>query len=73
MNCIWQFCCVIYFKNITVNNNSGYPLHGEFEFLGYDADHAINNVLVENVVVHGKKIVKEDIRMNSFVYNVTVD
>jgi hypothetical protein len=32
----------IVFKNITVNN-SGYQLHKEMEFLGYDANHAIKN------------------------------
>ena len=73
----------IVFKDITVNN-SGYPLHKEFEFRGYDAEHAINNVLIENVVINGRKVVKEDILvnpgrdakegivMNDFVYNVTV-
>ena len=61
----------VVFKDITVNN-SGRPLAKEFEFLGYDADHAINNVLIENVVINGKKVVKEDIKMNDFVYNVIV-
>ena len=73
----------IVFRNITVNN-SGYPLHKEFEFSGYDADHAIKNVLIDNVVINGRKVVQEDIivspRMapkegiiiNDFVYNVTV-
>jgi len=73
----------VVFRNITVNN-SGYPLHKEFEFLGYDADHAIKNVLIENVVINGRKVVqkdivinsgretKEGIVMNDFVYNVTV-
>ena len=53
-------------------NNSGYPLHKEIEFLGYDADHAINNVLIENVVINGRKVALEDVVMNDFVYNVTV-
>jgi len=73
----------VVFRNITVNN-SGYPLHKEFEFFGYDADHSINNVLIENVVINGRKVVQEDIVvnpgretkegivMNEFVYNVTV-
>ena len=61
----------VVFKNITVNN-SGYPLHKEIEFLGYDADHAINNVLIENVVINGRKVTKADILMNDYVYNVTV-
>ena len=61
----------VVFRNITVNN-SGYPLHREIEFLGYDADHAINNVLIENVVINGRKVTKEDVVKNDFVYNVTV-
>ena len=73
----------IVFKNITVNN-SGYQLHKEMEFLGYDANHAIKNVLIENVVINGRKLTREDIKinpgigskegimMNQFVYGVTV-
>ncbi len=73
----------IVFRNITVNN-SGYPLHKEFEFLGFDADHAIKNVLIENVVINGRKVVQDDIVrsprnapkegivINDYVYNVTV-
>ena len=61
----------VVFRNITVNN-SGYPLHKEIEFLGYDAEHAINNVLIENVVINGRKVTLEDVVMNDFVYNVTV-
>jgi len=73
----------VVFRNITVNN-SGYPLHKEFEFLGFDADHAINNVLIDNVVINGRKVVPEDIVrnpqgspkegivVNDYVYNVTV-
>jgi len=71
----------VVFKNITVNN-SGYPLHKEFEFLGFDADHAIRNVVIENVVINGRKVVPEDITrnlgskegivVNDFVYDVVV-
>ena len=73
----------VVFRDITVNN-SGYPLHKEFEFLGFDVEHAINNVLIENVVINGRKVVQEDIVVsperapkegiviNDFVYNVTV-
>ena len=61
----------VVFKNITVNN-SGYPLHKEMEFLGYDTDSGIKNVLVENVVINGRKVTLEDIVMNDFVYDVTV-
>jgi polygalacturonase len=73
----------VVFRNITVNN-AGYPLHKEFEFLGFDAEHAIKNVLIENVVINGRKVaqedmalnpqgnVKEGIVMNDFVYHVIV-
>ncbi len=76
----------VVFRNITVNNN-GYQLHRDFEFLGYDKDHAIKNVLIDNVVINGRKITREDIKinprigsreakegiaMNEFVYNVNV-
>ena len=72
----------VVFKNITVNN-SGYPLHKEFEFLGFDADHGVKNVLIENVVINGRKVTQDDIVrnrreskegivINDFVHNVTV-
>ncbi|OJV35610.1 MAG: hypothetical protein BGO33_12160 [Bacteroidia bacterium 43-41] len=76
----------VVFRNITVNNN-GYQLHKDFEFLGYDNDHTIKNVLIENVVINGRKVTQEDIKinpriggreskegivMNEFVYNVNV-
>lgn len=73
----------VVFKNITVNN-SGYPLHKEFEFLGFDEKSSINNVLIDNVTINGRKVVQEDIVrnpgretkegivMNDFVYDVTV-
>lgn len=73
----------VVFKNIVVEN-SGYQLHKDFEFLGYDADHAIKNILIENVVINGRKVTQEDIRinpgigskegimMNEFVYDVIV-
>lgn len=74
------------FKDITVNN-SGYQLHKDFEFLGYNSDYAIKNVLIDNVVINGRKVTSEDIKinprigsreskegivMNDYVYNVTV-
>ena len=61
----------VIFKDITVEN-SGRPLEKKIEFLGFNADHAIKNVLIENVVINGKKVTKEDIVMNDYVYNVTV-
>ena len=61
----------VVFKDITVNN-AGRPLEKEIEFLGYDAEHAIKNVLIDNVVINGKKVSREDVVMNDYVYNVTV-
>ena len=71
----------VIFRNITVNN-SGYPLNKEFEFIGYDADHAITNVLIDNVVINGRKVTQEDVVinprartgvvMNDYVYDVSV-
>ncbi|MDR2146256.1 MAG: endo-polygalacturonase [Tannerella sp.] len=61
----------VVFKNITVNND-GKPLQQEMEFLGFSPDHAIKNVLVENVVINGKKVTMENIKMNGYVYDVTV-
>jgi polygalacturonase len=61
----------VVFKDITVNN-SGRPLQKGIEFLGFDKDHAIRNVVIDNVVINGKKVVKEDIVTNDFVYDVTV-
>ena len=61
----------VVFKDITVNN-SGYPLHKEIEFLGFDAEHGINNVLIENVVINGRKVTLNDVKKNEFVHNVTV-
>ena len=61
----------VVFKDITVEN-SGRPLEKGIEFIGYDADHAINNVLIENVVINGKKVAHEDIVTNDYVYDVTV-
>ena len=61
----------VVFKDITVNN-SGRPLEKGIEFLGYDAESSINNVLIENVMINGKKVTIEDVVMNEFVYNVRV-
>ena len=72
----------VVFRNITVNN-SGYPLHKEIEFFGFDAEHVINNVLIENVVINGRKVTQEDIvdfskeprlgiMVNDYVNNIIV-
>jgi polygalacturonase len=60
----------VVFKDIVVNNAS--PLVKGMEFLGFDKEHAIKNVVVDNVVVQGKKITGEDIVANGYVYELTV-
>lgn len=42
------------------------------QFLGYDATHRVENVVLDNVVVNGHKVTVEDIRTNEFVNNITV-
>jgi polygalacturonase len=61
----------VVFKDITVNT-AGRPLEKGIEFLGYDAEHAIRNVLIENVVINSKKVTEADIVKNDYVYNATV-
>ena len=61
----------VVFKDITVTN-SNRPLKKGIEFLGHSAEHAIRNVVIDNVVINGKKVTKEDVVMNDYVYDVTV-
>ena len=58
----------VVFKNITANGKD--PLFAEF--LGYDQDHKVDNVLIENVVINGKPFTENDLRCNEFVENVTI-
>ena len=62
----------VVFRNITVDKGGGKFLKRQMEFEGYDAGHAINHVLIDNIEVCGKKISKEDVVMNDYVYNVKV-
>jgi hypothetical protein len=57
----------VVFKNIQAQSS---PLH--IELLGFDEQHAIENVLFENVVVNGKHITQRDIKTNAFVRHVDV-
>jgi polygalacturonase len=41
-------------------------------FEGFDEKHAVEDVLLQNVVVNGKPLTKEMIKMNSYVRNVTI-
>jgi len=58
------------FKNITLTDSK--PLEKGMEFLGFDNDHAIKNVNIENVIIQGKKITRKDIVTNDYVSDVTV-
>lgn len=58
------------FKDIAVTGPG--PLEAGMEFLGFDTGHAVDGVLVDNVTVNGRRISKEDIVKNDFVYNLEV-
>jgi polygalacturonase len=60
----------VVFKDIVLNSPAA--LVKGMEFSGFDAAHAIKNVLVENVVVQGKKVTEDDIAVNDYVYGLTV-
>ena len=42
------------------------------QFLGYDEEHAVKGVLIDNVSIAGKRVSAEDVDMNPFVSEVTV-
>jgi len=42
------------------------------ELIGIDADHAVNHVLFQNVVVGGRPLSESDLHQNAFVQDVTV-
>lgn len=58
----------VVFKNIQAVGDD--PLYAEF--LGYDKEHAVRNVLLENITLNGKPMTDADVRKNEFVYDVTV-
>lgn len=60
----------VVFKDIAVTGPG--PLEAGMEFLGFDAGHAIDGVLVENVTINGQRIPDDDIVKNDFVYNLEV-
>ena len=60
----------VVFKDITVTTSR--PLEKGIEFLGYDEEHAVRNVRVENVMINGKKVTQDSIVVNDYVRNVTV-
>lgn len=58
----------ILFEDITAEN----VLRPTVQLLGYDASHLVENVVIKNVSVNGKKITSADVQTNEFVKNITV-
>ena len=58
----------ILFEDITAEN----VLRPTVQLLGYDASHLVENVVIRNVSVNGKKITSADVQTNEFVKNITV-
>jgi polygalacturonase len=62
----------VVFKDIVVTNTSN-TMTDKFNFVGYDAGHAINNVLIQNVTVEGRQATAADVIKNDYVYNIKVE
>ncbi len=59
----------VVFRNINLKTA---PTVKGIEFLGFDAGHAIKNVTVDNVVIAGHKVTRDDITVNDYVYDLIV-
>jgi polygalacturonase len=59
----------VVFKDIVVTNTSG-TMTDRFNFVGYDAGHAINGVLLQNVTIEGRKATAADVVTNGFAYDL---
>jgi hypothetical protein len=46
------------------------PLKTEFQ--GYDEDHAVRNVLLENIKLNGRPLTRQDVVANDYVYDVEI-
>jgi hypothetical protein len=55
------------FKNIRAQAE---PLRVEFK--GFDATHVVENVVLENVVVNGRPLLRSDVKTNAFVREVSI-
>lgn len=44
--------------------------HASMELIGFDQDHLVENVLFDNVVLDGKKVVEQQVTMNEFVKSI---
>jgi hypothetical protein len=62
----------VVFKDITVTNASG-TMTDKFNFTGYDAGHAINHVLMQNVTLEGRKVTANDVVKNNYVYDLKIE
>jgi len=44
--------------------------HSSMELVGFDQDHIVEDVLFDNVMLDGKKVIRQQVIMNEFVKNV---
>ncbi|MBR1509109.1 MAG: endo-polygalacturonase [Bacteroidales bacterium] len=47
-------------------------VHPVIQMLGYDADHRVENVTLENVSIDGRPVTQKDLTVNEFVNNINV-
>jgi len=59
----------VLFKNITLANK---PVATGMKIKGYDKLHVIKGIIIENVIIDGKKITNDNIITNEFADDVTV-
>lgn len=57
-------------ENVSFSNIQAVSSPLRVELLGYDEEHAIENVLFQNVVVNGQPLTPAQVRTNGFVRNV---
>jgi hypothetical protein len=62
----------VIFKDIVVTNASK-TMTDKFNFVGYDAAHAIDGVLLQNVTIEGRKVTTNDVVKNDYVYNLKIE
>jgi len=57
---------------VTFNNIRAKADPLRVEFKGFDATHAVENVVLEDVVVNGRPLARSDVKTNAFVSGVTL-
>ena len=48
------------------------PSASRIAFKGFDETHAVENIVLEDVVVNGRPLVRADVKTNAFVRNIIV-